>query len=478
MPPGATPRPHPAAFAAPPREGYDVSPLAAWLVAGCVFFSTSRLGSTFDVLEPLRLTLVFSALAFVIMLASVPRWKPHELARHWIAKLVLVLLLIMILGIATSIFPTRTIFFIRDAFVRTLAIAVMVWGVARTPKGTRLMAKTIALGSTTAAGLALWRGRHEGSGRLLGAATYDSNDLALVINIAIPLAMWWMMDKRSRMRWVMLPALPILLYASIETGSRGGFLGLGAILASLFYLAFRGGVPRLRPVAKWLLAVSIIGFPLLPSSYRERVTGIFSDTDYNFSSPRGRINVWKRGLGYTARNPLLGVGAANFRTAEGRLSDYAIARGGSGVKWSTAHNSYLQTLAELGIPGGIIFFVLIVRTFWTLLTWRSPPRAGPHDAAEDLFPPMLALSFAAYAVSGFFLSFAYNDNAYFMLALAAATLMRAPGAPAAAAARPGMPVRPGFGTPPAPGGMPPAGPRGPFGGPPRGPAGPGWRVPA
>jgi O-antigen ligase len=468
MPPRPTPRaPMPAAPVAPPQpDAYPVSPIAAWLVAGTVYFSVSRMGSTFAVLEPLRLTLLFSTLAMVIMTTQVGRWRPGDLAKHWIAKIILGLLVIMVLGISTSIYPTRSFNFIKDAFVRTLMIAIMVWGVSRTMKGSRLMVHALAFGALTAAFFAIRGGRRDGSGRLLGAATYDSNDLALIINIAIPLVIWWMMDRKSRTRWLMLPAIPIMLYASVDSGSRGGFLGLGAILLCLFYLGFRGGVKRLRPMAKWILIVAIVGFPLLPSEYRTRVTSIFAEKDYNMTSPRGRWAVWKRGLGYTARNPLFGVGVANFRTAEGRLSDYAISRAGVGVKWSTAHNSYMQTLAELGVIGGLLFFVLITRTFWNLLSWRAPPHEELRDPAEDLLPPMLALSFAAYAVSGFFLSFAYNDNAYFMLAIAAAALMRKPREqqpmPGAMPVRPPGPIPAG---PPRPGPLPPR-------------PQPGWRVPA
>jgi O-antigen ligase len=274
--------------------------------------------------------------------------------------------------------------------------------------------------------LALWRGRHDGSGRLLAAATYDPNDMALILNVAMPLALWWFYDRGSRGRFLGLAVLPLLVYVSFEANSRGGFLGLGAILVAFLYIGMSGRVQRLRKVALTTVILTVLAIPVLPSSVLERITSIADSGDYNMNSPRGRWNIWKRGLGYAATHPLTGVGIANFSTAEGHLSDEAAARGGSGWKWSTAHNSYLQALAELGFAGGIIFFLLIGRTAKTLITWRAPPRPGGQaDPLVDLLPPFLGMSFAGYAVSGFFLSFAYTDCAYYLLALALATLMRA-----------------------------------------------------
>src|SRR2546426_7538451 len=60
----------------------------------------------------------------------------------------------------------------------------------------------------------------------------------------------------------------------------------------------------------------------------------------NFTEESGRIEVWRRGVGYMLQSPILGVGPDNFQTAEGRLSPFANRR-------SEEHTSELQSPCNL-----------------------------------------------------------------------------------------------------------------------------------
>jgi len=65
-----------------------------------------------------------------------------------------------------------------------------------------------------------------------------------------------------------------------------------------------------------------------------------SSEDYNYTSRDGRIEVWKRGVGYMVQNPVLGVGADAFFVADGTISGKENL--GFGIKYSAAHNSVVQ----------------------------------------------------------------------------------------------------------------------------------------
>ena len=116
------------------------------------------------------------------------------------------------------------------------------------------------------------------------------------------------------------------------------------------------GPRRLRRIGMAAAVLAVAATPLLPGSYMERMTTILAEDDYNMTSPTGRKQVWLRGLGYAAQYPVFGVGVANFNWAEGTISSLARNREpGQGIKFSTAHNSYVLVLAELGIVAGAVF---------------------------------------------------------------------------------------------------------------------------
>lgn len=123
------------------------------------------------------------------------------------------------------------------------------------------------------------------------------------------------------------------------------------------------------------------------------------------------------------RNPLFGVGAGNFPTAEGTIS--VVARNapiGKGVKWYEAHNSFVQVGAELGVPGLLLFVAMLASAFRMLAVVRRTVQRSTRDRS----PPPAALaetlqaSLVGYVVGGFFLSLAYRDLLLVLLGIVVA----------------------------------------------------------
>ncbi|MGE3525682.1 MAG: O-antigen ligase family protein, partial [Gemmatimonadales bacterium] len=160
-------------------------------------------------------------------------------------------------------------------------------------------------------------------------------------------------------------ALLVLVTALVENDSRGGFLAFaGVVIYTLFFL--KGVKPQWRMVT----AVAVIGVLAMSATgtYWERMRTTFdSKDDYNRTSITGRIEIWKRGMGYMFGHPIFGVGVDNFMTAEGR-SEIIVERQarGQGTKWSVAHSSWVQAGAEMGIPGLIAVVGLFVMAFFRL----------------------------------------------------------------------------------------------------------------
>jgi O-antigen ligase len=110
-----------------------------------------------------------------------------------------------------------------------------------------------------------------------------------------------------------------------------------------------------------------------------------------------------------SENPIFGVGIDGFTTAEG-YSHKDI-----GGKWSTAHNSFIQIGAELGVVGLILFCYII----WASLKGMKKvlKRVGQEERAYSGLTTFYAIqcSWVGYAIGGFFLSAAHSPL-FFLLA--------------------------------------------------------------
>jgi O-antigen ligase len=142
-------------------------------------------------------------------------------------------------------------------------------------------------------------------------------------------------------------------------------------------------------------------------------------SDYNWvgNAEGGRMDVWRRGIGYMVHHPVTGVGLGAFPVAEGTLSPLASQQAwGVGVKWSAAHNSFVQAGAELGVFGLVAFVGLLASAF--LLARRTAALGlAAGDGTVAALGDALSASFVGYAVAGFFLSQAYAAYLFAMVGI-------------------------------------------------------------
>jgi putative inorganic carbon (HCO3(-)) transporter len=126
----------------------------------------------------------------------------------------------------------------------------------------------------------------------------------------------------------------------------------------------------------------------------------------------GRIEIWKRGMGYMFEHPIFGIGVDNFKSAEGR-SDIILERQarGQGTKWSVAHSSWVQIGAELGIPGLaalIIFYLGGIRRLRRLSKWARAPTAGAQLREGAAIGAALTGTLVGLLVAGSFITQAFG----------------------------------------------------------------------
>ena len=255
--------------------------------------------------------------------------------------------------------------------------------------------------------------------RLGDLYTYDANDLATLIVIAMPLGLYFVIGQRRLLpRLLALGGLIVLAVGLIWSGSRGGFLAFLAVAA--FVLVRMTTIPARSRIGGLVVILVVLLGTASDKYWTQMQTIVHYDQDYNVTSETGRVRIWKRGIGYMTDHPLLGVGIRNFPVAEGTISPQArLQERGIGVWWGAAHNTYVQVGAELGFPG-LLLYLGVIGTAWLSLrrVSRRAFRTHPHGGEVSRLAQSLMASLVGFAAGSFFLSLAYADMVYMLIALA------------------------------------------------------------
>ena len=225
----------------------------------------------------------------------------------------------------------------------------------------------------------------------------DNNDLALAINMTLPLLFFLAREEKSRfLRFTLWFSFVASILAVILTYSRGGLLGLAAVL----------GIIAIKVKRKLVATVSLVACILVLVTYAperwmarmETFVGGQLDT-----SAQGRINAWYFSYNLASDYPLTGGGFGTF--TPDLFQRYAP----DPLDFHGPHSIYFQMLAEQGYIGLTLFLVLLVSTIYSLRRIRR--RARDFPGVQELTPYTHAFEVGLYAflVGGAFLGRAYFD---------------------------------------------------------------------
>ena len=397
---------------APRRLRWDTLQVVLALL---VFVQVWRIGDLLPAIAipglPILSTL---AVLFLLMLDQDPRRRLDTLKQP-VVRAALALLLLAMLSIPGSLYPRYSAIFVVTDYMRSVALLLMIAASVRGARDLRRLAWLQIVGVTFFCAISLARGQVDADGRLVVLTYYNSNDLALLIVSTLPLTLYlWRRPAGLVSRAVLLAAASCVMMTLGRTGSRGGFLAFVAV-AGYLLAGFRGIATSKRVAAVALLAILLVA--LASDRYFARMQTILNPSaDYNWreKSETGRMELWKRGIDYMMTYPVFGVGVGAFPMAEGTLALEAREQRqyGRNVKWSAAHNPFIQIGAELGVLGLIAFVALLVGAFRTLSKVR---RGSPAEAA--MFAQLLTACLVGFMVGAFFSSQAYASYLYMLLGL-------------------------------------------------------------
>jgi O-antigen ligase len=391
-------------------------------VAGLVATAVGRLHMAIPGLSSLRPVLVLGvATVALYLLDATPARRLHPLFRGPVPALC-ALAAWMALGIPTALVGYRTLSFVLG-FLKTVLIFLVVAGAVRHVRDVeRLAWAYFASAAGYAAVVVTQFELGAGAWRLSNLMTYDANDFAILVVTALPLGVASILRPGRVPLWRAADACGLVLLAVtfVWAGSRGGFLAL--IVSGAYFLARYRGVGLPAKLASVVAVGAVVAVVAGPQFWSQMQTILRPEADYNVTGTTGRLQIWKRGLGYMVDRPFLGVGANNFGPAEGTLSSMSrLQEYGIGVRWSAPHNAFVQVGAETGLPGLAFYTAFLVLTFVTLSRARRSvalAEADEESARAQGLADSLATALVGFVVGSFFLSLAYASMVYVLAALA------------------------------------------------------------
>jgi probable O-glycosylation ligase (exosortase A-associated) len=371
----------------------DITWLRLSLVSGLVLLVPSLMTGVFpNLTHPISL----GAVAFLIsgLIGQTNAVRP-DIGWHWMdymSRLILVCLL------AITIINTR----------RRLLIAIAVFASALGVHAAKVGIMMLLTG-----GFKL----REGFGGSFG----DNNEYALGVVMILPflVAAAQNFDSirgplPSFLRWGWWLSVPLSIMTIIATFSRGGAVALGAVTITALALQRR----RLLTLLV-ICTLSIVAYWFAGSlpGYSDRLATVRTDTEE--SSVTGRLHFWRVALDISKDRPL-GIGLRNFE----QMYDTYDFSGGEFGHNRAVHNSHLQVLVELGIPGFItwvgLFGYSILAAFRLRRGYKDPESSAEDRRFSFTIGNAFITSMIGFLVGGTFLSMALNDATWFTFAFVAA----------------------------------------------------------
>jgi len=235
----------------------------------------------------------------------------------------------------------------------------------------------------------------------VGGMFGNSNDLALFLVIITPISIvLGLASKYKISKLLYFVAAGLMIAGNFVTQSRGGFLGLIAMVAVLIWKL--GRKQRLKSI----LISSVIGasiITLAPGNYWLRILSIFVSSLDPVGSSDLRTEVLIQSIWVTLRNPL-GIGIGNFPVFQTMNLE--------------THNAFTQISSEIGWVALVAYVILMVSPLRKLAVIERQMVRSEDFSWIYYLSIGVQTSIVTYMVSSFFVPVAYNWYVYYLIAYA------------------------------------------------------------
>lgn len=397
-----------------PFAGFLAVRLSTVFVILFILFSYFRIHEAFVVLMPLKipkLLAIASLLAIAWHLFISKTLKPHWSSTHlifviWFAWLTVcvfsasnrgvaieywsgVLVKVFIMVFAISWWLTR---FSHFSFVR---LGIMISGVT---------ISLVALNNKMN-GVGLVEGTRVTISREYRSQLGDPNDLSLVLMFPVSFLAAELFDTHANRYRRIFAGVGLILAISgvIATQSRGGLLGIAAILSFFLYQKVKNPVVVAAFGAVGMLAMMVF------AGISDRQSGGAAESGVD-ESAMGRIYAWQAAINMAIANPFTGVGVNNF------FVNYYFYSPHWDGKNHAVHSTWFQVLGETGFVGMCIFVLVIAAIYRSLsrVLCMNKLKFSPDVAVNA---NALKAGLLGFMVAGTFLTQAFTWPLYIILSL-------------------------------------------------------------
>jgi O-antigen ligase len=229
----------------------------------------------------------------------------------------------------------------------------------------------------------------------------DPNDTSRLMNLSIPLAVYWIIHSDRRLfQFLNIAAFLCILAGVFLTKSRGGFVTLVFLMGIIF-------IKNLSLKTTLVAIILLIGAILFGAAtgYWDRVGTLTTLKHQKNMSMDGslesRLDLAKTGILLFKENVFIGAGPGQFgRKYLEYKSKRSLVRDQFPRITPAAHNLYLEFAVENGILGISALFAIF---FYSLRGFLQLSRNGPDRSLREL-GIYFGISFISILVSGLFLS--------------------------------------------------------------------------
>lgn len=237
-----------------------------------------------------------------------------------------------------------------------------------------------------------------------GTYIAENNALAVATLMIIPLMVYLNKFPPHRLVKLIMPfCIAMSMFSVVGSQSRGAMLAIGAV-GVFFWWKTKSKVVTALAFGVFSMLVLMV----MPQSWYDRVSGI---GDYKQdSSANQRLDAWQYSFN-----------VANARLTGGGLNSWTLENYAKYNVWVqesfAAHSIYFSVLNDAGWPGLILFLTLL------FVIWRQLGKVigATEDIAEhadyNFLARMLQISIIAFMSGGAFLSLAWFDLAWHIMAM-------------------------------------------------------------
>lgn len=253
----------------------------------------------------------------------------------------------------------------------------------------------------------------------------NRNTYGIMFSTFSPFLLLLIFESKRLKRLIALGGYFLLIGAAAINGSRGSWIsiavGLGiSLIIFLFFKPKRAfGLIIILTVAALGLTLILSSSPQISSAIQARFSTLESleeDKNYTF-----RELMVQKGLRLFKESPIIGVGPGRFEETYTELDVpdlFGYVPNYDRYLGKSAHNSYMNILAELGLVGLIpylcILLSLVIGNFWA---------AGRSVRKMDLLPMAVFLSLIQMSVHFWVLSSITNTATWFIYGLSASVII-------------------------------------------------------